>query len=102
MHSDEIKQFHSIKLQAKKDTFLAARWAAKEAAYKAFSRWRIPFPDIVVSNNERGAPELKFEGMAKEIAEQLQLESPLLSMSHDTAYATATVLLRGPSAVPSL
>ena len=81
---------------------MASRWAAKEAAYKAFSRWRIPFPDFVITNGERGAPELKFEGMAKELSEQLKLESPLLSVSHDTAYATATVILRGPSSGPTL
>lgn len=102
MHSQEIQQYQSIKLQAKKDTFLASRWAAKEAAYKAFSRWRIPFPDLVVTSKGSGAPELTFEGMAKELADQLKLESPLLSLSHDTAYATATVLLRGSTPLPSL
>lgn len=84
----------------KRETYLASRWAAKEAAYKAFSKWRIPFPDLIVSRSEHGSPTLVLEGLAKTIAQQLDLADPLLSISHDTDYATATVILQ--KKLPSL
>lgn len=94
LHEEEMKQFESIAVHAKRETFLASRWAAKEAAYKAFSKWRIPFPDLKVSKSERGNPVLMFEGMAKQISLEMDLGEPLLSISHDTEYATATVILQ--------
>lgn len=81
-------------MEAKKETYLASRWAAKEAAYKAFSKWRLPFPDLKVAKSDKGIPILIFEGMAKQISQQLDLGEPLLSISHDTDYATATVILQ--------
>jgi holo-[acyl-carrier protein] synthase len=94
LHPKEIEQFESISLSSKRSTFLASRWAAKEAAYKAFSRVRIPFPDFIVSKSDKGAPELTFEGIALEVSQQLDLGIPLISISHDTDYATATVILQ--------
>jgi holo-[acyl-carrier protein] synthase len=96
LHPKEIEYFGNICIQSKKDTFLASRWAAKEAAYKAFSRTRIPFPDFLITKSDKGAPELSFDGKAKEISLEMGLIAPLLSISHDTDYATATVLLQKP------
>lgn len=82
-----------LKIQQRKDTFLASRWAAKEAAYKAFTRHRIPFPDFKIANDSKGRPELKLEGMALDLAKEMKIGETFLSISHDTDYATATVIL---------
>lgn len=94
LHPSEIGQFESLQTQSRKDSFLASRWAAKEAAYKAFSRARIPFPDFIIRKSDKGAPELLFEGKALELSQELGLGDPFLSISHDTDYATATVILQ--------
>jgi holo-[acyl-carrier protein] synthase len=93
LHPKEIENYDTILPQRKRETFLASRWAAKEATFKAFSRWRIPFPDFYIHSQANGQPELSFEGMALELSNQLSLSKPLLSISHDGDYATATVIL---------
>jgi len=70
------------------------RWAAKEAAYKAFATQRIPFPEIYVGKNEySGRPELMFEGGAAEYAEAEGVGRSFVSLSHDGDYALAQVML---------
>jgi holo-[acyl-carrier protein] synthase len=72
----------------------AARFAAKEAAFKALGDgWpAVPWTDIeVVSGPSR--PGLIFRGKAAELAGDC---SALLSLSHDAGIAIAQVLLVGP------
>ena len=45
-------------------------WAAKEAAYKAFGRWRVQFPEMeVVTASAKQPPQLRFHGGAAELCE---------------------------------
>jgi holo-[acyl-carrier protein] synthase len=72
---------------------LAARFAAKEAAIKAFNltevgvNWR----DIEVQKQPDGACRLALHGRAASQAERLGVCEIALSMSHDGDYAAAVV-----------
>lgn len=44
-HPTEITEFH-VRPNAERATFLASRWAVKEATFKAFQRYRVRFPEI--------------------------------------------------------
>ncbi|TYZ62275.1 hypothetical protein PybrP1_011394, partial [[Pythium] brassicae (nom. inval.)] len=50
-HPDEIREFY-CKPPAARASFLASRWAVKEAAFKAFQRYRVLFPEICVARQE--------------------------------------------------
>lgn len=83
--------------ESKKRKFehLAARFAAKEAFYKALSpqEVRLRFHDLEVRNQPNGAPQLI---IAPEERRRLLLDEGVrisLSLSHDTEYAVAMVLL---------
>ena len=78
---------------------VAARIAAKEAAYKALSQagtdqviwWR----DVEVKRDARGRPSLEFHGRGVESASELAVTASLLSITHcDTAAAAVVILLR--------
>lgn len=79
---------------------VAARIAAKEAGYKAFSQagtdevlW---WSDMEVVRDDKGRPSLKLLDRALRCAEELGVSGCLLSMSHSDSQATAIViLLRG-------
>ncbi|KAM0629736.1 hypothetical protein ACHAPW_006669 [Verticillium nonalfalfae] len=74
----------------KRSTFVAGRFAAKEAAFKAHPFWRLGFGDVVVSKPEgweghgSGPPVAVVGGAGGG-------QSALLSISHDGDYATAAV-----------
>ncbi|HEY8393459.1 MAG TPA: holo-ACP synthase [Thermaerobacter sp.] len=76
---------------------LAARWAAKEAFAKALGtgvrglRWR----DIEVRRDPSGRPVLHLAGAAAERARAAGVVSVHLSLSHDTEWAVAQVILEG-------
>ena len=77
----------------------AARFAAKEAAYKALSGsdmaravgWR----DIEVVNHGDGRPALEFHGLAKRRAEQLGVVRAHVTLTHTDTTAGAVVVLEG-------
>jgi len=76
--------------------YLAKRWAAKEAAAKALGTGigrGISFQHFEISNDALGAPRLTLSGPALELANQRQISSVLLSISDETNYAMATVIL---------
>ncbi len=72
---------------------LAARFAAKEAAVKAFSLsevgagWR----DIEVRRHDDGACSLELRGRAAQAVQRLGVTHIALSLSHDGDYAGAVV-----------
>ena len=78
---------------------LAARFAAKEAAFKALGSgvwahsmgWR----QVEVLRVEGSGPRLLLHGAAAELAAGLGVNEALLSMSHSTTWAVAQVLLQG-------
>jgi holo-[acyl-carrier protein] synthase len=73
----------------------AARFAAKEAAFKALGTgWRngIRWLDVEVTNLPSGKPELRLEGQAREVGRRLSVSRASLSISHTDHYAIAQVI----------
>lgn len=75
---------------------LAARFAAKEAALKALGtglttgmRWQ----DVEVQANAVGKPELVLHGEVLRYANEYNISSIFVSMSHTNVYAVAQVTL---------
>ena len=74
----------------------AARFAAKEAALKAFQTgWRggISWQDVEISARESGAPFLIFYGPVHLLFEKSGATAAHLSISHTTEHAIAQVVL---------
>jgi len=74
----------------------AARFAAKEAAFKAFQTgWRggISWQDVEVSAHENGAPYLTFYGSVLELFQKSGATNAHLSLSHTNDHAIAQVVL---------
>lgn len=75
--------------------YIAARFAAKEAASKAFGYGigkKFHWTNIEVRRLPSGKPKLKFHGLAKKCFDKLECDCHL-SLSHTREYAIATVLL---------
>lgn len=71
----------------------AARFAAKEALFKAISwkledKYEICWKDIEVLNNKQGRPELKVIGVDLKNVENIDI-----SISHCKSYAVANVVV---------
>lgn len=74
----------------------AARFAAKEAALKAFQTgWRggISWQDVEIAALDSGAPYLILHGPVKELFEKSGATAAHLSMSHTSEHAIAQVIL---------
>ena len=74
---------------------LAARFAAKEAALKAFGtglRGRLRFTQIEVSNDESGRPMLVFRGEAERLFRSMGVFRTHVSLTHERQYAVAVVI----------
>jgi len=70
---------------------LAARFAAKEALYKALSPTSgLPWHDAEVINHENGRPDFLFRG---QIADLIDGATVHLSLSHDAGIASAMVVI---------
>lgn len=70
---------------------MAARFAAKEALYKALSPAHgLQWHDAEVINHENGKPDFLFRGA---IAELIDGASVHLSLSHDAGIASAMVVI---------
>jgi holo-[acyl-carrier protein] synthase len=81
---------------AKPDEFLAARFAAKEAAAKALGtgfRNGVSYLQIAVQWEAMGKPSLVFTGKAEQVALELQVTAAHLSITHEREYAVAFVVL---------
>ncbi len=76
---------------------LAARVAAKEAAFKALSgtarAHAISWREMEVVIGAHGRPELALHGLARERADHLAIVRTWLSMTHDGLTAAAVVVL---------
>ncbi|MEE9614438.1 MAG: holo-ACP synthase, partial [Thermodesulfobacteriota bacterium] len=68
------------------ETHLAARFAAKEAVFKALGT-PLGFREIEVTNGEKGKPEVRVTGL---LEDDYHFN---LSISHDGEYAVAQVLV---------
>lgn len=77
-------------------TALAGRWAAKEAAVKAFSgRAGALWHDFEVRRGASGAPEMHFRERAALTAARLGVVRAFVSITHDAGVAAAVVVLEG-------
>jgi holo-[acyl-carrier protein] synthase len=73
----------------------AARFAAKEAAFKALGTgWRrgVRWLDVEVTRQPGGKPELRLSGRAAEVARELGVTRMAVSLSHADHYAVAQVI----------
>lgn len=74
----------------------AARFAAKEAAFKALGTgWArgVRWLDVEVTHQASGKPELALTGRAREVADQLGVTHAVVSISHANRYVVAQVIL---------
>lgn len=81
---------------ARQAQFLAKRFAAKEAAAKALGtgfRDGLSLRDIGVENNALGKPGLVFSARAQKLLEKQGVGCAHLSLSDESEYAIAYVLL---------
>lgn len=75
----------------------AARFAAKEATFKAVSsllndKYSISWKNIETENDKNGRPTIKFVSITKEVEKQLsKIESIDVSITHIKEYAVANV-----------
>jgi len=74
---------------------LAGRFAAKEAVLKALGTgWRggIAWTDVEILRADSGQPSVKLHGESQRIAEELHIRRWLVSISHVSTHATASVI----------
>ena len=78
---------------------IAARVAAKEAAFKALARdaasTAIGWREIEVTRDDRGRPGLRLHGRALEVAVSLGVRQALVSLTHVETHGAAAVVLLG-------
>lgn len=77
---------------------LAARFAAKEAASKAFGTGigrELGWQDMEVARLDSGQPQLVLHGKGLELAGRLGVHGSHLSLTHTDEYAAAQVLFTG-------
>jgi holo-[acyl-carrier protein] synthase len=91
----EIEYCNKFKNRAER---YAARFAAKEAAFKALGTgWRegIRWLDVEVVHQPSGKPELVLKGRALEVAQELGVTRMSVSISHSDRYVVAMVIFEG-------
>lgn len=75
----------------------AARFAAKEAARKAFGAATplksLAWHEVEIISSSEGAPQLRFHGRAAELVEELNITRAHVSLSHAPHHAIAFVVL---------
>lgn len=74
---------------------LAGRFAAKEAVLKALKTgWSqgITWTDVEIQRLATGCPSVVLYAKAKEIADQLDIATWLISISHEESYAVASAI----------
>ena len=84
--------------ESKKNKFehYAARFAAKEAFYKAIGFGWMPgtsFNEIEITNDPKGKPELNLLGKTSEIMAQTGIRNIFVSLSHLKTQAIAVVII---------
>lgn len=76
--------------------FFGGRWAAKEACAKALGCGigaGAGFAEIAVIHDNHGAPKLSLSGNALATADKLGVKTIHVTISHDSGYAAAFVVL---------
>ena len=88
----EVKYCETFRYKAER---YAARFAAKEAAFKALGTgWRkgVRWIDVEVIRRPGGRPSLQLYGRASDMAAELCVDRIALSLSHVNNYAVAQVI----------
>lgn len=82
----ELEKYHSIKHTDRKLSYLAGRFAAKEAYTKVYKRFeeQLNFKDVTILNDENGAPYIVSKYCPEDILS--------ISISHSRNYAVAIVI----------
>lgn len=78
------------------ETWLAGRFAAKEAAAKALGtgfQKGVLWKDVLVLSDALGKPVLALSGNALQYADKLGIKKYFLSISHERCMATAIVIM---------
>lgn len=97
-----VRTFSEAELDAADKTqdpysYLAVRFAGKEAVFKAFRR-SIPharFSEIEILNDQNGAPCVNLYGYTKKAALQLGITQIHISLTYEKEYAAAFAVLEG-------
>lgn len=82
--------------KANKFEHYAARFAAKEAFFKALGTgWSegTSFSEVEVTNTENGQPQLSFSGNTANIINAMHLGNVLVSLTHLKSMASAVVII---------
>ena len=85
--------------QARPATHLAARFAAQEAASKAFGTGigkALPWLGMEIGRLSSGEPFLRFHAAGSELAKSRGITRALVTLSHTRNHSAATVALLGP------
>jgi len=75
---------------------LAARFAAKEAVYKAFGgggKITIAWTDVEIINEKNGKPKVILKGSAKRLMDKRKIMKAVISLSHTKNYAVGNCIL---------
>lgn len=91
----EISEFNKRNRPA---SYLATRFAAKEAAAKALGTGfgeEVGYKSIEIGNDHNGKPHLRFFRRATILIEQKQVTNVLVSISDEKHYVVAMVVLEG-------
>jgi holo-[acyl-carrier protein] synthase len=95
-HPSEVAYAES---QARPATHLAARFAAKEAASKAFGTGigkSLPWLGMEIGRHSSGEPFLRFHASGADLAKTRGVARALVTLSHTRTHSAATVALLGP------
>ena len=97
IYTDEEISYCESRRMSKFQSY-AARFAAKEAAYKALSPETaegVCWHDAEVLRNANGKPVIVFHGRLKEVAIErgIQTDEIDISLSHDDSFAIATIVI---------
>jgi holo-[acyl-carrier protein] synthase len=90
--------------RARRQVHYAARFAAKEAFFKAIGTgWGrgVGWREVAVDRRPDGPPRLRIAGAAARRAETLGVRRTHLSITHDGDYAAAVVVLEGTPGRPA-
>ncbi|MCX5657952.1 MAG: holo-ACP synthase [Candidatus Omnitrophica bacterium] len=75
---------------------LAARFAAKEAVFKAIGNLNLRWQDIEILNNGEGKPVVRLNSRARALAKKEKITEINISLTHSRDYAVAqAIILRG-------
>ena len=87
LSQEEQKRFLSFSSDKRRTEYLASRFAAKEALFKANHMFDINhFNEVSILNDENGAPYVYYSNKKR--------DEILISLSHETLYSVAIVLLK--------